>query len=118
MAREREDNERRGNGRRDEVGRSGIWPASGPLPPGKDVPIVDQGELGRGARGAAGHEDRGTSETMIFRTDPVCGVNVNPEHAEHAEYRNATYFFDSTECKEKFERAPERFAGTPEPPTR
>ena len=34
-----------GRGRRDEVGRSGIHPASGPLPPG-DVPVRGQEELG------------------------------------------------------------------------
>ena len=36
-----------GKGRRDEVGRTGIYPSSGPRPEG-DAPMVTQGEMGRG----------------------------------------------------------------------
>ncbi len=102
------------SGRKDEVGRTGIWPASGPWPPGHDVPIVGQSELGQGTRGASGYADAGSSEFVLFRTDPVFGVNVNPEHAEHAEYRDDVYFFDSADCRRRFEETPERFTGTPD----
>ncbi|MBI2203591.1 MAG: hypothetical protein HYU41_07060 [Candidatus Rokubacteria bacterium] len=34
-----------GKGRRDEVGRTGVYPASGPLPPG-DAPVQEQGTFG------------------------------------------------------------------------
>ncbi len=51
-----------GAGRIDRVGETGIWPASGPTPEGRDMPIVTQAELGQGARGAAGAADSGSSE--------------------------------------------------------
>jgi hypothetical protein len=38
-----------GKGRRDEVGRSGIYPASGPLPE-HDAEVVSPGELGHRPR--------------------------------------------------------------------
>jgi Raf kinase inhibitor-like YbhB/YbcL family protein len=55
-----------GQGRKDEVGRSGVYPASGPLPPGGDAPIRTEAEWGQGVRGAAGYEDHGQSELMTL----------------------------------------------------
>ena len=72
-----------GAGRRDEgLGRSGVYPVSGPHPPG-EAPIVAPGSWGQGARGAAGYEDHGESELNIpdvkpekcrdlMTKDPVC----------------------------------------------
>jgi len=64
---EKRDDERResgipggGAGRKDEVGRSGVYPASGPYPPG-DAEIRGQASWGQGERGAAGYEDHGES---------------------------------------------------------
>lgn len=54
-----------GKGRRDETGRSGVYPASGPLPPG-NPPIRTQAEWGQGERGAAGYEDHGESELTAY----------------------------------------------------
>ena len=51
----------KGNPLRDEVGRSGVYPSSGPLPK-TDAPIRRQMEWGQGERGAAGYEDHGSSE--------------------------------------------------------
>jgi hypothetical protein len=53
-------------GRRDEVGRSRVYPASGPLPPRKGAVIRGQAEWGQGERGAAGYEDHGESEMMTL----------------------------------------------------
>lgn len=53
-----------GQGRRDIVGRSGVYPASGPLPPG-DAPLQPMGSLGQGARGAQGYNDGGDSEIFF-----------------------------------------------------
>lgn len=53
--------EPKGSRLRDEVGRSGVYPASGPFP-AKEVPIRGQMEWGQGERGAAGYEDAGSSE--------------------------------------------------------
>lgn len=54
-----------GAGRVDRVGETGIWPASGPTPEGRDMPIVTQAELGQGARGATGAADSGSSEIHL-----------------------------------------------------
>jgi putative phosphoribosyl transferase len=49
-----------GSGRKDEVGGSGIYPASGPYPPG-NAEIRAQASWGQSERGAAGYADHGTS---------------------------------------------------------
>ncbi|MDA8217128.1 MAG: hypothetical protein M0Z94_05860 [Dehalococcoidales bacterium] len=50
-----------GKGRRDEVGRSGVYPASDPNAPG-GAEVRGQQEWGQGERGAAGYENHGQSE--------------------------------------------------------
>jgi CBS domain-containing protein len=71
-----------GAGRKDEVGGSGVYPWSGPHPPG-DAPLVNPGSWGQGARGGAGYEDHGESEIYmigvrpekcrdLMTKDPVC----------------------------------------------
>lgn len=59
---------------RDEVGRSGVYPASGPLPE-KDAPIRRQMEWGQGERGAAGYEDHGSSELMYQGGELLGGLD-------------------------------------------
>lgn len=67
MEKEREDDRREsgkpggGAGRKDEVGKSGVYPASGPYPEG-DAELRGQAGWGQGERGAAGYEDHGSSE--------------------------------------------------------
>jgi hypothetical protein len=53
-----------GQGRVDEVGRSGVYPASGPMPTSSDAPVRGQASWGQGERGAEGYEDSGTSEIV------------------------------------------------------
>lgn len=50
-----------GQGRTDEVGGSGVYPASGPLPD-ENAPAQGMASWGQGERGAAGYEDHGNSE--------------------------------------------------------
>ncbi|WP_447978028.1 SRPBCC family protein [Candidatus Nitrospira bockiana] len=52
-----------GRPRPDDVGGSGVYPASGPPPPG-DAVVRGQAEWGQGIRGAAGYEDHGESEAL------------------------------------------------------
>jgi Raf kinase inhibitor-like YbhB/YbcL family protein len=54
-----------GRGRRDETGKSGVYPAAGPLPPHGDAPIRTRAEWGQGGRGAVGYEDHGDSNKMM-----------------------------------------------------
>jgi CBS domain-containing protein len=71
-----------GAGRKDEIGRTGVYRVSGPHPAG-DAPIVGMASWGQGSRGAAGYEDHGESELFvqpvkpekcrdIMTKDPVC----------------------------------------------
>jgi len=71
-----------GAGRKDEVGRSGVYRVSGPHPSG-DAPIVGMASWGQGSRGASGYEDHGESELFmqtvtpekcrdIMTKDPIC----------------------------------------------
>ena len=101
-----------GKGRRDEVGRTGIWPASGPLPPGRDVPIVGQDELTHGSHERAATEIPGGASA--FETDPVCGSRINRTSAEHRDFNGHAYYFDSLECLRRFDEAPGRFATMPD----
>lgn len=54
------------SGRFDWVGRSGVYPASGPMPP-RDAEVRGMMEWGQGERGAAGYYDSGESELRISR---------------------------------------------------
>jgi len=58
-----------GKGRKDEVGRSGVYPISGPHPSG-DAAIVTPAAWGQGERGAAGYQDHGESELIVSRVTP------------------------------------------------
>jgi YHS domain-containing protein len=49
--------------------------------------------------------------------DPVCGVHVSINKAEKAglkkSYGGKTYYFDSVQCKQQFEKDPKRYAEKP-----
>ena len=48
--------------------------------------------------------------TGILR-DPVCGMEVTYENAQaRSEYNGDTYYFCSLDCKESFDKDPERYA--------
>ena len=49
-------------------------------------------------------------------TDPVCGMQIDPQTAGASViYDGKTYFFCSENCKQQFERAPAHFAEHPGP---
>ena len=42
--------------------------------------------------------------------DPVCGMEVNPSSAEaSSEWGGQTFYFCSVECKQKFDRDPQKY---------
>jgi len=55
-----------GVGRKDEVGRSGVYPVSGPEWPPGNAPVVSQGSWGQGERGEKGYENHGESSLEGF----------------------------------------------------
>ena len=69
-----------GAGRRDETGRSGVYPASSAEGATGDAPIRGESEWGQGERGAAGYEDSGESE-LDFETERE-EVVFSPEESE------------------------------------
>lgn len=43
--------------------------------------------------------------------DPVCGMTIESDKAAaKAQHQGKTYYFCSTQCGQKFESAPERYA--------
>jgi YHS domain-containing protein len=50
------------------------------------------------------------AKEAIMGLDPVCKMEVNPASAEaQSEYEGLTFYFCARECKEKFDRDPERY---------
>lgn len=48
---------------------------------------------------------------VASHSDPVCGMNVEPETAKgRADFQGKTFFFCSTKCKEMFDRNPDQYA--------
>lgn len=46
-----------------------------------------------------------------MKTDPVCGMQVDPaKSAGSSEYNGKTFYFCSVSCKQKFDRDPKQFA--------
>lgn len=47
---------------------------------------------------------------MAKVTDPVCGMQVDPETAAaSSEYEGRTYYFCSQGCKQKFDQNPQEY---------
>jgi hypothetical protein len=61
-----------GAGRTDTPGHTGVYPMSGPLPPG-EAKIRTPAAWGQGERGAAGYEDHGGSELTIYGEGQLVG---------------------------------------------
>ncbi len=55
-----------GQGRVDETGKSGVYPASGPSPP-PGTPTEWAGAFGQGERGGEGYEDSGDSNVEVIQ---------------------------------------------------
>ena len=50
---------------------------------------------------------------VVFATDPVCGMTVDPLTATHkAEFGGTTFWFCSAGCQVEFEKTPERYLRT------
>ncbi|MBI2784656.1 MAG: heavy metal translocating P-type ATPase [Gammaproteobacteria bacterium] len=45
----------------------------------------------------------------MMATDPVCGMQVDTDGAEHAVHAGSTYYFCSTRCRDRFVAAPTMF---------
>lgn len=72
--------------------------------------------MGHGHRhGGSGNPDRGPERTPwnapAQDKDPVCGMTVETASAKSSLYQGRAFYFCSTTCRDKFEAAPDRYAG-------
>lgn len=55
----------------------------------------------------------GRREPGLMAKDPVCGMDVEiARAAASTDHEGRTYYFCSLQCKEDFDRQPDRYAGT------
>lgn len=87
-----------GAGRKDEVGRSGVYPMSGPHPKGP-AEIKTEAEWGQGERGAAGYKDHGGSELTYAGGQVLGGLNVGPGGEPLAETEEVSEQIDRREWR-------------------
>lgn len=62
--------------------------------------------MGHGSRH---RHDGGARDLPEKATDPVCGMDVEPKTAKTSVHDGRTYYFCSTNCREKFEAAPNSY---------
>jgi YHS domain-containing protein len=69
--------------------------------------------MGHGGHGHHGsHEGSGDRlQEPGTAIDPVCGMTVATPGAKSSIYRGKAYYFCSADCRDKFEAAPQEFAG-------
>jgi P-type Cu+ transporter len=49
---------------------------------------------------------------MAMQNDPVCGMQVDEQKAStKSQHQGRTYYFCSSDCKQKFDQQPEQYAG-------
>lgn len=66
---------------------------------------------GRHRHGEGDGATAGTSgEEKTELSDPVCGMRVSATSAKSAFYQGRPYYFCSSDCRDKFEREPDRYA--------
>ena len=76
-----------GQGRRDEVGHSGVYPVSNSEGASPDAFVHGEMSWGQGERGAAGYEDSGGSE-LIYKGEEL-GVIGGASEGESGAYKPA-----------------------------
>jgi uncharacterized protein len=56
----------------------------------------------------------GKMERHQSAVDPVCGMNVDPDHAEYRSFQKGeTYYFCSAGCKQAFDKDPAKYLARP-----
>jgi YHS domain-containing protein len=78
----------------------------------EEIALLALAELvtARRKRGHVPASGRVEAPPVVFATDQVCGMTVDPLTSQHkAVYRDTTYWFCSAGCQAEFEKEPERF---------
>lgn len=67
------------------------------------------------ADSAAGHSSKSTNNLRWSPpesdVDPVCGKTVYPANAKTSVYDGYVYYFCSSDCRDRFEAAPDTYVG-------
>ena len=63
------------------------------------------------AGGTRSKEDHRSGAVMSAGTDPVCGMAVSEDDGYARRYEGRTYHFCSKACLDRFEAAPDHYAG-------
>lgn len=50
-----------------------------------------------------------------MKRDPVCGMEVDEKNAPTSTYRGQQYAFCGQDCKDAFDQAPQKYAGSATP---
>ncbi len=66
-----------GQGRKDEVGRTGVYPGSGPYPPG-EAEVRTPESFVHGQRDAEGRQEEGGSEPIYYNQEALLGGTTPP----------------------------------------
>jgi xanthine dehydrogenase accessory factor len=80
----------------------------------EEIALLALAELvtARRKRGRVPTPSRVEAAPVVFATDQVCGMTVDPLTSQHrADYGDTTYWFCSGGCKDAFESEPERYLG-------
>ena len=73
------DDVRGGKGRKDEVGHSGIYPATGPYPD-SDAPVITPGEINSGSTSGSGSSVGQSDDLKGIEREPRRGDELDPEN--------------------------------------
>jgi hypothetical protein len=99
-----------GSGRRDAVGRSGVYPESASERPSSDAPVRTEKAWGQGERGAAGYQDSGASE-MASSEEIRRRVERDRQRASHSsdeDQRSSTDRHSGSEQRPSEQRSSDR----------
>ena len=78
----------------------------------EEIALLALAELvtARRKRGRVHVPARVEAAPVVFATDQVCGMTVDPLRSQHkAVHENTTYWFCSAGCQEEFEKQPQRY---------
>ena len=62
-----------------------------------------------GGEGHSGHGEEEERKTPGMVKDPVCGMFVDPKNSLSSRHMNATFYFCSQACKDKFSGEPMKY---------
>jgi xanthine dehydrogenase accessory factor len=76
----------------------------------EEIALLALADIVVGRRKRVHAHKAGLPSAVVFATDPVCGMTVDPLTSTHtSEYRDQTYWFCSGGCEAEFSKEPEQY---------